>query len=374
MLMSSVEMGEVFDTLSDISNQRRQGLVTVESSSGSFGIHVYAGKIVGVDELSRPVSIMVAAKLKLAGFLSEEEVLALVKQPQTLEELYQRLCEDGDVPEKAYKDAYFSYALDRLYSIRNLIGVQVSYQPKVVNMPEEFGLDLSPGQLVLDIIELDSDEDFGRVFGGRTESKVTVARSSKENSLAGREYEFLEVLDEEHSIRSLYNQALVAELEFSRILTDLHRQGFISVKGSSGEEVTAPSALDSLELSADLEEASASEGSKLAEDASLKGEMVSQLEQDIEGLTDEEKEAAWNNWEKGAKRRSLGREKGSRVGKGTSIYEKLVRFNYYLLSTKLREMGFVFFLTGLGISLALALPGLFGDWFGSLQGLLKEAG
>ena len=376
MLEGDFTRHNFFSLIRSLSYKRRQGVLTLEGGSRDMAVFFRNGEIVGVEEEDRPASVVVVAKLRVAGKLDDDTARKFVKNPIPLEDLVEELVDTGIVSEDDFFDAKRAYEMDRLHSLRSFEGGKYIFKPKVVKIDKRFSLDLAPGQLSLDIIELDEDEEsFAQTFGGVNDTKVVLTVEGKPEEKYPRQATLVERIDGTQPLKAIYNAALMCEHELRCLLGSLHEKELISVKNPNAgkeedfnKEELAQHLIE--QAAQELEEIElASDGDVEEEDLDLRevnhNAEVSSTEEDEERV--KKKDQAWRSWAETAQKRKTESLSAGRERSQMSLHNRLIAMNYRLIEPGAREACGIMVIVAFFASVSVLAPSLIDVWFEALS-------
>ncbi|MCC6954700.1 MAG: DUF4388 domain-containing protein [Deltaproteobacteria bacterium] len=153
-----------------ISTKRKHGVLVVDSETATFEIMFQHGKIVFVSRTDESVARQVCLRLVKAGYLDEDFLDATFADDRPLEQLSEILVGEQLVSHDVLLQAITAYETDLLHSLRNIRHAHTEFRSKIVSLDPSVSLSLSPGQLLLDLVEITSEEErFRGLFGGPEE-------------------------------------------------------------------------------------------------------------------------------------------------------------------------------------------------------------
>ncbi|MBN8548781.1 MAG: DUF4388 domain-containing protein [Deltaproteobacteria bacterium] len=209
--------------LRNISQRRRQGVLEVRTRSGSVQIHFVQGKIVEMVEVGvHPVHEM-GQSFVAAGFMSSEQALGLSSYRGFVSAL--RNGPAGPSAEDLVKRAIRHRILQKLYSLELEAPALHSFDSTMVEYQREFAPSISVGQLLLDVVALESDrEKFLELFN----PSVEIARSSADSQALSEEEGILyALLVEPLSLETLRARSMLSEFALQDALLRMLEQKFI---------------------------------------------------------------------------------------------------------------------------------------------------
>jgi len=106
--------------------------------------------------------------------LSEDIAQSAGQSWEEVGALYEMLVGAEIVPEDDFCSAKQSYEMDILYSLRKAQNGFINFQPQVLDMDSELSLLVAPGQLLLDMVELESEDSVFTHRFGELGSETTI--------------------------------------------------------------------------------------------------------------------------------------------------------------------------------------------------------
>jgi len=164
MLSGALNSENLTQTLRDISQRRRQGILSLEVNEEKFEVWFVQGRVVDVVTL---------------GSNKIDEILVLLKRigkvPQTLDfhdsssytDLFKALNADRVlVAETQFREVIKHHLLNKLYFLNEQSSGYYSFQVRMLEHDKNFAPSISVGQLLLDLVALKTDSaQFAQLFG-----------------------------------------------------------------------------------------------------------------------------------------------------------------------------------------------------------------
>lgn len=245
MVTGNFSIDELTGLFRALSQKRKHGLLTVFATNGAeLEVLFVSGRIAEVRERGWPNSLMVCDRLISGGVLLPPGVREKASQDGlSIKALFDELVEAGVVTFDQFMAARRAVCLDMLHSLRFLEDGRYNFEGRLVDFDERLTLKLSPGQLLLDFVEMDANEDkFFDVFGDdfdQTNSTFVIPTGSTA-PLNDAEKCVWDVVGGGEQLRSIVSRTLLSEGELQMSLLSLYEQGLIEVRkadilSSSGE-------------------------------------------------------------------------------------------------------------------------------------------
>ena len=224
MLSGILNPDNLSATLRDLSQRRRQGVLEVTLPDRKVEVLVVQGRIVDVMDVDGNPFATVVERLRRAGMLPDEFTLPL--ECESYKELFLKINEQVVVEQSTFKLAIKHKVLDQLYQIEASGGGFFSFQVRMIEFDREFSPNISVGQLLLDIVALNSDrERFERTFGAET-----LIRAAKLPDGAGQNHS-----EEEQALLDAIGDAIAwSELKHKCLLSAFHVQDTLLAFKDSG--------------------------------------------------------------------------------------------------------------------------------------------
>ncbi|MFN8389669.1 MAG: DUF4388 domain-containing protein [Bdellovibrionota bacterium] len=245
----------LIDMFSSLSQKRRQGALRVAASGGAIQILLNDGKIIGVAKNDGRQAQSICSRLLRAGVI-HDKVYKLFQSTQVdVPQLFDLLVSKKFVKPEQFQKARVAYEMDLLHSLRFADDAQLAFSSGDIRVDPRFPFTLSPGQLLLDIAELNADEErFERIFTAER-SRVSIARKGhRPKGLSPYEGAVWDSIEQAKKVEQLF-QALLSEFEVREGLLALYDQNLlvVSVNGvpiqPDGAVSTSPADPDEDDLS-----------------------------------------------------------------------------------------------------------------------------
>lgn len=203
--------------LRGISQKRRHGVLEVHAGDRVIEITFFQGKIVDVLNRRAPLARRVAERLVRRGLLAAGEWVSAIEKS---EQLAEHIRQTGDrVPSELLVLAREQQALDDLYRLELVDGSYYHFRVEMVAGPEEGELQLSVGQLLLDLVAIkESKVAFGVQF---PEDLVLQRNQEYQEPVDAAEHDILGLVDGESSLVELRAHSLLGKLLFEETITRL---------------------------------------------------------------------------------------------------------------------------------------------------------
>ncbi len=395
------EKGEFFSTIRTLSYRRRQGLLEIESGGEITEVLLSDGLVVEVRDSKRPLSVAIVAKLKIANKITDKLAVAYVKSPVGVKLLADNLIDGAIVTREEFTAAKRAYELDRLHRLRNFRTGKFKFTPRIVRLGHDFELNLSPGHLMLDLIEMaDSDESFANTVGSTTDVRTLLSRVSKPKSRKPLTYKVFDHIGQMNNFKNVYNAALLCEKELREIVIELAESGSIEVDAPHlpGElklrDTVDPDVGPADESKEEVEqlisdaatqltgaEAQVPEDS-LVEFVGPEGQVVKGTEEEARAVLGDQyphqllgdarhrakKNEAWKAWSEAGKRKLEEEQAEATELSGIArAQNRFISLNFRLMEPKVFELMSILVLAGFFLFLALVVPGMIEHWLSVMR-------
>lgn len=286
-VFSADELTRVFRS---ISQKRRQGVLEIQLGSHSVFISFHNGKIVDAGQLEKPSTLAICERLMLCGKMTSDQRQELLDEGMSIANLCGVLVEKGVCTKEEFLAAKTVFQMDTLYSLRKASRGHYEFTPKMTRNEEEYSLNLAPGQLLLDMMELDSEE--GRYAGviAALSAKDTriVAANQGMGQLSTGEEALYSVLEESSCLEEICQRTLLTEYQLRAALLALFDKKLLKVeKKEERKEPSRPIVREAKrepQRERNLEEKAAL---KRVVDRSVSAEMIDDVAQLLSGLEEE---------------------------------------------------------------------------------------
>lgn len=232
--------------LRGISQKRRHGVLEVHAGESTLEIFFFQGKIVNLQLQGIPLSRMVAQKLAKRETILDRP---WVNDVQDFSELAQRLRDAGEeVSSQLLSVVIQQQALEWLYALEIVGGSFYHFRVEMVPNPTDDELQLSVGQVLLDLVTLKESRDAVRK---RLPHDAVLSRGLPEDrEYSVEEQDLIWLVDGVLTISQLRDRSLLNRLTFEETLISLLDAGVI-VRDDQPLAAPAQFDFDSLEASID---------------------------------------------------------------------------------------------------------------------------
>lgn len=218
------------DVLRQLSQRRRQGMLelTFADQKVSIAFHtgkiaeVYRGAISPLEELSdwlRSAQV-VSPDFSTQGVSTYSQLFPLVTAAL--------LPTARPIDDKAFKSLIRHRTMEKIFSLPLKQGAIFSFAPELVEIDRDFSPSISVGQLLLDMVALESDdEDFEASFSPNAIVSITSKQTSGNLSLD--EKYLLELIGGGIDVQTLSNKSLMSSYHFRETLMALFNNKLIAV-------------------------------------------------------------------------------------------------------------------------------------------------
>lgn len=254
----------LIEMFTDLSLRRRNGVLQLRDGSRLCELGFADGKIVGVEQSSPQSTSGLARRLRAAGVISQQVFDLLSRANISLRDCGELLITKKILTAQQYQRFKKAEDLDLLYSLRHSASSELRFDSKHVSPKEsaylpESSYDLAPGQILLDMAELLSeDEKFKQLFP--SDSTLLSQANMPRSVTSALELELWQSLAQPRALAGLLGGAL-NEHELKQGLLSLLESGSIRISSEKSSSAAEPKTMASLsaELAAlDLELDSAS--------------------------------------------------------------------------------------------------------------------
>ena len=239
MLSGALNPENLSQTLRDISQRRRQGVLEVSLAERQIHVQFIQGRVVDVLEI---------------GLNPYQEVVEILERisviPQTIageldcdsyQDLFLRLNQVATLDESVYRQVLKHRVLERLYELESVSGGFFGFQVRMVECDREFAPAISVGQLLLDLVSLRADAArFDETFPPGCILQLT---GHADEILGEEEKIVLDLVKDGISIELLREKCLLSSFHFHDALLSLKDHGLIK-NGQAAQTCEARDAFD----------------------------------------------------------------------------------------------------------------------------------
>lgn len=233
-VLTTDSLTQAFRTLSQ---KRRHGMLEISSGIGQFHVLFHNGRIVGAQLAERPILSAVAERLANARLVPADLAAEVPTLAADIGELHQLLVGQGLVSEEQFLRAKHSYEMDVLYSLRKAQNGYFSFKARFVEADEQLGLSVAPGQVLLDMVELDADDArFQREFSALDAADVQIRpRVPEIEQASGDEAVVWNTLEVTSCLKEIAEIALLNEHQLRDALLALLERKAIEVERGAAQ-------------------------------------------------------------------------------------------------------------------------------------------
>ncbi len=372
MYSGTASRDELTATFRTLSQKRRQGVLTIASGEEVYIIAFHNGKVVDVERSGENKVHTLLEKFVHLRALSEMVAEVIGETVQTIAELYDATVKKEYLSHQHFVRAKHSIEMNHLYSLRTIGAGTFEFIPKIVHADPVFGISISAGQLLLDMVELDTEEK--RFQGAFQDEKVLVVDTSIHGQLSSLEEETFQAVSDIHScLDDIRKKTILTEYELRQGLLSLYEKKCIRYEDSVSKIKTTSNASMIDQAAHYLADIDDTQDEGIEEVRQFLENELSKENQEFSpensGLYSHEGETSSlnpNNSESNQGSQNVFRRR-------ERLLSPLVSLNCFILQPK------VFSAMSLAISLiflistALVVPTYFGSWFSALSEFgLKE--
>lgn len=214
-----------------ISQRRRHGFLRLESKTTSMEVYFISGKIVEVRENGWSACPAIYERLRSCKKLNKELKGTSALAEMEASEVYDLLVGQGYVSHEYFMMARAALALDMLHGINAMEGAYFQFTQKLVEFDDRISLKFSPGQILLDFVEFDSNiQRFQEIFGPYAGYRIKIYVREEPSTLSGVEVELWKAIVEGVELETIINTVLLSENDLRSALVSLHDRGLIQVE------------------------------------------------------------------------------------------------------------------------------------------------
>jgi hypothetical protein len=245
MNVATQDLAGVFRSLS---TKRRNGVLEIKTEDSVSLLSFVDGRIAYVERLDESLVRKVCERLVTAGLLEQAFLDQVFVEDRTLSEMMDLLSDKRRIQKEVLQRAVRSYQLDVIHSLRHAARIRTDFKPKVLELDPDYCLSLAPGQLLLDLVELESDDErFTKVFGNASENTLSVRKTQLELKNPSDSSKVIwELFRNTCPLRQLYERALLCEFEVRGTLLGLYDSKAVELATGVAQEAKPVSAGASL--------------------------------------------------------------------------------------------------------------------------------
>lgn len=254
MYASELNKDTLITMLQTLSLRKRHGILEVVTEDDTFQISLTDGCIVQVNQNSLNMTQALCERLVSAGYLEEKVLGVLQSHSLAPDQLREVLVMQDYVSEDTFFDAFRAVQSDCLYNLRHLQQAEAKFAPQVVRVPKELSLNIYPGQLLLDLISLQLEEEkFVSLFGYADTDDVQVyPKGECPPGLTKDEREVWEKVAEGWNVSSIMSESLLNVYEAREALLGLFDLDCIMIERVATDarpnDSISPNAVDELSV------------------------------------------------------------------------------------------------------------------------------
>ncbi len=219
--MSQEELTRVFRA---VSQKRRHGILHVGDGAEALRISFHNGKIVEVLQLNYPTARAICDRLIGCGFVKTEQVAPALDSELSASALYEAIVVRNHLVKHAdFMRAKTAYEMNLLYDLRKQSSGRFEFVSKVVQPDPKLALSVAPGQFLLDMVELETqDKKLSQLLRGASFTDVFLSRKKPDKSgLTENEQALYELSDGRRSLAEICRLTLLTEYQLREALVTL---------------------------------------------------------------------------------------------------------------------------------------------------------
>lgn len=231
MLSGTLSKEELINALRTLSQKRRSGVLSLVGRGAAVDVLFYSGRIAAVEPKSEPVVPLIVQRLNAAG-ISIPGIPESAAAEISLEALITGVSSRSPQLKADVLAAKSAVEKDLLLSVWHNPEGFFDFQGRTVSISGELSLNLSPGQLLLDLVEIESNEKaFAAACGEKSPDLLSInRRGAKPAELSALESTIWEALAQPVSVSRLINRVLIGRAEFFSAFLALRERGLIEIE------------------------------------------------------------------------------------------------------------------------------------------------
>ena len=228
MLAGALNHENLTDLFRTLSQKRKHGLLSLQSADSSFEITFISGRIAEVRELGWLTSPAIYERLKISGRFVENILEPEELSQMDLPTLYAKLVESSVVSHNDFMLARTSLSLDMLHSLNYISNGVFQFDARLLEFDDKLSLKLSPGQLLLDFVELETNRQrFDEIMGSLDCQAVGVLLGDDVGTMNYQEEELVRAIGDGAPLEEVMSRVLLSENDFRSVLLALYDRGSI---------------------------------------------------------------------------------------------------------------------------------------------------
>ena len=238
-----------------LSVKRRQGLLEITLEGKTLNIILIEGLVCHVLFANGAELKYLIETLLRAGLISNHLAKIVLTQHRSLDASYSYLVDGGHLTSEQFLSAKRCYERNLLHSLRTQNQAKYSFSPKVIAANEELALRDSPGQLLLDMIEIEQDElKFRQYFCVEADPRLSRAVVVPSIKLTTNEQLIWNLIGQGTTLKNLFDKILLCHFDIKKGLLGLYFHRLLKVAGKAYEDrkPAIPAKPEVVQISADL--------------------------------------------------------------------------------------------------------------------------
>jgi len=217
--------------LRSVSQQQKNGILTISTEDDVLCLSVSEGKIVAVNSQRYPLSKGLVDRMSRVGIIEDEDQGLMSLAESSPSRLYQNVVGGGFLSHEMFVKLKFAYERDVLDSLILVKDAEVDFQTQLVHADETLSQQIYPGQLLLDLLELEvGGRRFSEIFGEDIHSQLLIRHKVEDVSgLTEVEQTMWEVIGSGALLGDLLASSVLSLNQTQFALLALHEQQFIDV-------------------------------------------------------------------------------------------------------------------------------------------------
>ena len=226
MLSGAFNLDNISQTLRDVSQRKRQGVLEIVLPERKLEVFFVQGRIVELLSAEKSLMSETLEWLSLAGLKAKA---AISEDPAaTAAVVAAKLAEAGyGLPDPRLRLLFRQRVLEHFYALSKLTGGYYSFHVRMVEYDREFAPSISVGQLLLDLVDLESEhEKFEAAFSA---GRSVAAGAGETLPLSEEEREIIEQVSLAGRIKpvELQKRVFLSRFHFEQAMLSLLEQGGI---------------------------------------------------------------------------------------------------------------------------------------------------
>lgn len=233
MLTGALSIPALSAAFRSLSHKKRQGVLEITFDDALVQLSFFEGKIVEVTKVDDSELMPICERLVVSNRLNPKLLERLRGNDITVKQLHKYLTDKNQLSHEEFIAAKSAVELDVLHSLVQVNGGYFNFKPKLVKVDKELALSLHPGQLVLDFLEIEHDDErFYSLFGAfESDSQLRVVAGANSAGLSAHEERIWRAVEAPQTLVELRAKTLLSTFALKQSLLVMYDRESIEVLG-----------------------------------------------------------------------------------------------------------------------------------------------